>query len=726
MNALRNLNFGTKIILATIVVVSVGFFLLFLFIKSAVETDAIDNIVAKSRELTSQADAAQKYVSKLAKDGNFKTELAADARKYLMDQGFKLDGSDNQQAIVKAVRNTAFYGTIPVVAGWTIGATKTEGFDKSWVFRVTKKQARNEANEATPLEREMLEQMDSEGLREIYRIVPKENGDGRELRYMRPVKMSKECLFCHGTIKDYADGGGVVDPIGMKMEGWHEGEQRGAFEIIADLNPVDDAVGFLVLEVLGLGVLVIALVSVVSFLMINNLAIKPVRNIRRLLSSVAAGDLTVTVPPAGVQDDIGQTVKATGDMVNSLREMFGVIKDNAVRLKDAAGNIAQVSDTLQDKASDMSSKANSVTSSAQSMSGGMETVSKATTLMSVNMNTIAAAADQMNSNMTTISAAAEEASINLSTVAAASEEASTSMTYVNDAAERTGSNVAAVAKALTEMTQSLVGVRKQCEAASDESQSARANGQANAEVMTKLTDSALEIGKVVDVINNIADQTNMLALNASIEAAGAGESGKGFAVVANEVKELARQTGEATHTISEQIDEIQDHSKDVARRAKEVNTIIERINDANQEILQAVDDQTAHVNEISNSMGQVRGEADEVNRRVGESSDGIAEVNRNVQEITTGITEVTRNVTEASQGVGEMTRNVSDVTKSSAEISKQVNEASEEAKSVLGNMTAVNDAAKEVSEIGQTAKQSSNTMGSIARSLDEALMKFKL
>src|SRR6185369_12057360 len=80
--------------------------------------------------------------------------------------------------------------------------------------------------------------------------------------------------------------------------------------------------------------------------------------------------------------------------------------------------------------------------------------------------------------------------------------------------------------------------------------------------VTKLGASSVEIGEVIKVITSIAAQTNLLALNATIEAARAGEAGKGFAVVANEVKELAKQTAEATEDISHKIGAIQNDTQE--------------------------------------------------------------------------------------------------------------------------------------------------------------------
>ena len=148
---------------------------------------------------------------------------------------------------------------------------------------------------------------------------------------------------------------------------------------------------------------------------------------------------------------------------------------------------------------------------------------------------------------------------------------------------------------------------------------------------------------MIKVITSIAQQTNLLALNATIEAARAGEAGKGFAVVANEVKELAKQTAQATEDISRKIEAIQTGSQGAVEAIAEVGSIINQINDISNTIASSVEEQTATTNEIS--------------RNVSEAARGSAEIAQNITGVATAAESTTsgaNDTLQAASGLSQM------------------------------------------------------------------------
>jgi methyl-accepting chemotaxis protein len=121
---------------------------------------------------------------------------------------------------------------------------------------------------------------------------------------------------------------------------------------------------------------------------------------------------------------------------------------------------------------------------------------------------------------------------------------------------------------------------------------------------------------VIKVINSIASQTNLLALNATIEAARAGEAGKGFAVVANEVKELAKQTSDATEDIIRKIAMIQEDTAEAAEAIQQVTGVIRQINESQNAIASAVEEQSAMTGEISRNISEVAAGSGEIARNI--------------------------------------------------------------------------------------------------------------
>jgi methyl-accepting chemotaxis protein len=197
-------------------------------------------------------------------------------------------------------------------------------------------------------------------------------------------------------------------------------------------------------------------------------------------------------------------------------------------------------------------------------------------------------------------------------MAANAEETAAQAGVASTAAEQVSQNVASVATAAEEMGVSIKEIAKSAnEAARVATSAVKVADRTNATV-AKLGESSTEIGNVIKVITSIAQQTNLLALNATIEAARAGEAGKGFAVVANEVKELAKQTAKATEDISRKIEMIQTDTKGAVEAIAQIGTIINQINDIQNTIASAVEEQTATTGEISRNVTEAAKGSNEI------------------------------------------------------------------------------------------------------------------
>ena len=175
---------------------------------------------------------------------------------------------------------------------------------------------------------------------------------------------------------------------------------------------------------------------------------------------------------------------------------------------------------------------------------------------------------------------------------------------------------------------------------------------ANASV-AKLGQSSTEIGAVIKVITAIAQQTNLLALNATIEAARAGEAGKGFAVVANEVKELAKQTAQATEDISRKFTAIQVDTKGAVAAIATVSEVIHQINNISATIAAAVEEQSATTNEMTRNAREAASGAGEISINIGGVAHAAAGTLLRAQESQKAAKELAFVATQLSALVGQ-------------------------------------------------------------------------
>jgi methyl-accepting chemotaxis protein len=258
-------------------------------------------------------------------------------------------------------------------------------------------------------------------------------------------------------------------------------------------------------------------------------------------------------------------------------------------------------------------------------------------------NEVGSASSQLTATAHSLAEGAERTRGQTSQVAAAAEEMSANMASVSHSSEAMAGTFRTVAAAVEQMTASIGEVAKSASGAASVAGTAAELTRSSNEKVSALGAAANEIGRVIETIQDIAEQTNLLALNATIEAARAGEAGKGFSVVANEVKDLARQTAEATQDIRQRIERIQASTTESVKAIAEIDQVIAKVSQASQTIATSVAEQRSATQEIASNLAQstrsIETVANNVREGVAASQDiskSIAEVDQHAQATAAG------------------------------------------------------------------------------------------
>ena len=231
----------------------------------------------------------------------------------------------------------------------------------------------------------------------------------------------------------------------------------------------------------------------------------------------------------------------------------------------------------------------------------------------------------VGSIVSNVSASAAQLEHAADTLTRTAESTQSLSSQVAGASEQTSGNIESVATATEELSASVGEIGRQVSESNRIAGAAVAQAEATDERIGRLSRAAQQIGDVVKLITAIAEQTNLLALNATIEAARAGEAGRGFAVVASEVKSLASQTAKATDEISSHIAGMQQATKESVAAIKAIGSTITQVSNIASSVASAVEEQGAATAEIARSVQTVA-------HGTREAAENIIEVNRGATE----------------------------------------------------------------------------------------------
>lgn len=389
---------------------------------------------------------------------------------------------------------------------------------------------------------------------------------------------------------------------------------------------------------------------------------------------ISQGNLTVQVEPKSEQDGLGN---AFHRMVASLREIVRSVADNAVELTKSAAELSDASQQARSATDQITSAMQDMAVSAQEES---ESISRA-----------ANSVDQMASAIDGVAKGAQDQSLSVEKASLVTDQINTAIQQVAQNANSVANGSASAAEAAQNGTltveDTLGGmqrIKEKVGAASDRIQEMGQRSQ--------------EIGAIVLTIEEIASQTNLLALNAAIEAARAGEHGKGFAVVADEVRKLAERSTLATKEIATLITGIQNTVVDV----------VEAMNEGTREVELGV----TSANKAGEALVHIQEATEAVNHQADLASQAAAQIEQASQELVVAVESVSAVVEENTAATEEMAATSNEVATSIGEISaaseksstrvEQVSAATEE---MSAQVMEVTEAAANLSEMAQALRQ---------------------
>jgi len=314
--------------------------------------------------------------------------------------------------------------------------------------------------------------------------------------------------------------------------------------------------------------------------------------------SLAGGDLTVAVKPRSTHDTLGN---AFARMVEGLAGLVRSVRDASSQVASASNQVASASDDSAKIGLQASSAIDEVTSTMHEMSVNVQNMVKSTQVQASSVSETSASIDQM-----------------VASIQRVADTAKVLLDISNRSREEVHAGIATMEKATDGLTKINTTINS------------------SGEIIGALGQRADDIGKIIEVIDDLAEQTNLLALNAAIEAARAGEHGLGFAVVADEVRKLAEKSAQSTKEISELIQSIQKEARKAVENMDRSTGIV-------NEGLELGGDLNGALHKISNVVTEVYKFAQEIGAATNEQSHGSSQIAR----ATTRLNEITHEINSA-------------------------------------------------------------------------------
>lgn len=367
-------------------------------------------------------------------------------------------------------------------------------------------------------------------------------------------------------------------------------------------------------SIVGIALLLTALFSTT----ISRSIIHPLSALDTAAQTVAEGNLNTTVE-VKTRDEIGSLAASFNAMTGAVRTSMEEVERKSAEAERAA---QEAHEALE-----------SITMLTKEVRTATDEVTAYTVEISSSVQQMAAAAEEQAHQTADIATAAEQMS---QTITATTQSITMAATSSNQASAASRSGIHAVQRARTSM-QSIADVTSE-----------------TGKKIESLTAKVDEVGSISDTITEIADQTNLLALNAAIEAARAGEQGRGFAVVADEVRKLAERTSKATRDIAQVLKVIQQETRDAHESMSRAGVVVTRELSSSDELTTVFETINSEAQQVSELVNQISVASEEQSTTMAQVSQSIEGMHVVAEESAAGV----QNIAKATTQLGDLTENL--------------------------------------------------------------------